>query len=771
MRKLLIAFGLFAVTSASAQVISIATARTTSLGQTVTVKGVVTNGSELGGIRYLQDGTGGIAAFGGSVNTIFRNDSITVTGPLTEFNGLLEIGTGQAGGHPTYQNHGPATVIPQPLVVPINAVGESIEGQLITINNVTFTSTGNFSGNTTYQITNGSVTLDVRNNTGTTLTGTAIPTGTVSITGIVGQFNANYQIIPRGTADIVPYVAPAREINVLVNGQNYLTGSTVYLGATTTANLTIENLGIGNLNVSNVAFTGPQASAFSTTAAPQALGPQSTNPYTITITPASNGTQEATLTITSDDDDEPQYVIHFQAGGLDGLATQPTANPTGLTFPTNKAYSLIGQFTAGTGATSYIVLWNNGSAVTGVPVDGVSYLRGDAIGNAKVAYVGSATGFTPRGIIAEQNYHFAVYAFNGQNGIENYLTTSPLVGNVTSQGEQIGNYYSSINTSSTTLAADLKALVNPHTMITYYNYLQTLLNNFSLRDTADGKTYVECQYSGHKEVFTGNFTWTDADFSREHVYAHSWMPGNPYNSPETAPYTDQHNLFPVKMTGVNGARSNYPFGEVVTANHTYLDCKRGQNADGRIVFEPRDEVKGNIARALMYMAVTYNGTGGTWSFPSYISLILPYGQDPEIIRQWHFQDLPDAYEIARNEYVYSVQGNRNPFIDSVDFACYIDFSNMTYNAAGCTTMGLKDLISSSDLTVYPVPANDQLTISIDNTEILNYELVDLQGRTIKSDNNLKTSSTVVDVQGVITGSYLLRVNTPKGEVTQKVIIK
>lgn len=772
MKKLIFTIGVLASLSANAQTISISDARSTSLGQTVTVSGVVTNGAEFGGIRYLQDGTAGIAAYGGSqINSVSRYDSITVTGPLTEFNGLLEIGTGQAGGHPVIVNHGQATVLPQPLSVPLSAVNEAVEGQLIIINNVNFTTSGSFaSGNSTVQVTNGSTTLDVRINGTTNIDGTIIPSGTVSIVGVVGQFNTNYQIIPRDLNDIIPYVAPDREINVLVNGTTYLSGSTIYLGAATSANITIENLGVGNLAINSAVFSGPQASAFSSDIATGNLGPESTNPYTLTITPAANGTHEATLTISSDDDDEGEYVLNFQAGGLDGLATEPTSNPTGLSFPVNKAYKLSGQYTAGTGAASYLVLWNNGSPVTGTPVDGTSYLRGDVIGNAKVAYVGSATGFSPRGVIANQDYHFAVYAFNGQGGIENYNTVTPLTGTITSGGEEIGNYYNGISTSDPTFAADLKALVNPHTMITYYNYLQTMMSNFALRDTTDGKTYVECQYSGHKEVFSGNFTWTDADFSREHVFAHSWMPGNPYNSPEQPQYTDQHNLLPVRMTNVNGARSNLPFGNVVTPNHTYMDSKRGVDANGNVVYEPRDEIKGDVARALMYMAVTYNGTNGTWALPSWISFIFPYGQDADVIRQWHFQDLPDAYEIARNEYIYSIQGNRNPFIDSVNYACYIDFSSMTYNSEPCE-LSVEKLISSSDVAVFPVPATEQVTVAVNNTQISAYALVDIQGRVIVSGENINNNITSVNVSGLTSGTYLLRVSTPKGEATQKVIIK
>lgn len=776
MKKLLVALSIFSTSIAFSQVISISSARNTSLGSTVTVSGVVTNGSELGPIRYLQDGTAGIAAYGGAVGSINRGDSITVTGPLTEFSGLLEIGTGQAGGNPTYINHGPAVVQPQPLTVPITAINENLEGQLVVVNNVTFTSTGNFptggSGNNV-TVTNGTNNLSIRINTSTNIDGTPIPTGTVSIVGIVSQFNSDYQIIPRDLNDITAYVAPDREINVLVNGTNQLTGTTAHLGNATSATIVIENLGIGNLTVSNVAITGPQAAAFTTTIATGDLGPNSTNPFTLTIAPTTLGTQNATLTITSNDADEANYVIHFEAAGSDGFATEPTENPTSINFTTNKAYKLIGEYQASAGASQYLVLWNNGAAVTGVPQDGQSYKRGDVIGNAKVAYVGSATTFTPRGIIANQNYHFAIYAFNGSNGIENYLTTNPTVANVTSNGAEIGTYYDAVSTNLATFPADLRNVINPHTYITYYNYLQTNINNFALKDTTEGRSYIECVYSGHKEVINGTFTWNEAQFSREHVYAHSWMPGNPYNEPEKPVYSDQHNLFPVRMPNVNAVRSNYPFGNVVTPNSTYLDTKRGNNAVGQVVYEPRDEIKGDVARALMYMAASYNTTNDfNWGFRDTINMwTMPYGQDPAVLIEWHFQDLPDDYEIARNEYIYSVQGNRNPFIDSVHFACHINFKNMTYLAEACASVSIEEVVTDKNISIYPVPAKETLNLVIDNATITSVELIDLQGRTIFTKDGNNANLVTIPVSGITAGTYLLNVNTAKGAITKKVIIE
>ncbi|MFN9972918.1 MAG: hypothetical protein ACK58T_23830, partial [Phycisphaerae bacterium] len=48
-----------------------------------------------------------------------------------------------------------------------------------------------------------------------------------------------------------------------------------------------------------------------------------------------------------------------------------------------------------------------------------------------------------------------------------------------------------------------------------------------------------------------------------------------------------------------------------------------------------------------------------------------------LLKQWHFADLPDNMEMARNEYIFDEQNNRNAFVDSVQYPCFIRFSNMT----------------------------------------------------------------------------------------------
>src|SRR5437867_996725 len=87
----LLIFGIYSFTISRAQTISISSARSMAPGNVVTVSGIVTNGFELGAIRYIQDGTAGISVYDAQLNGVNRGDVITVTGTLTDYFNLLEI--------------------------------------------------------------------------------------------------------------------------------------------------------------------------------------------------------------------------------------------------------------------------------------------------------------------------------------------------------------------------------------------------------------------------------------------------------------------------------------------------------------------------------------------------------------------------------------------------------------------------------------------------------------------------------------------------------
>jgi hypothetical protein len=239
------------------------------------------------------------------------------------------------------------------------------------------------------------------------------------------------------------------------------------------------------------------------------------------------------------------------------------------------------------------------------------------------------------------------------------------------------------------------------------------------------------------------------------------MPTNPATSlPE---YSDFHHLFPSNLNSANILRSNNPLAEVVNETSSFLGCKSGTNANGETVFEPRDVHKGDAARAIMYEAICYNSIdGNSWALPS--------SQDQMILKQWHFQDPPDNWEIARNDFIDSLQGNRNPFVDSIDYVCFIDFSNMTYDASACVPSSVEELLNKGFI-IYPNPASEKLNLHVDATTISSYQIIDFLGRVVLSSdvNNLKLVK--ANISSLKSGVYLVKVQTPFGAAQRSIVVE
>lgn len=161
-------------------------------------------------------------------------------------------------------------------------------------------------------------------------------------------------------------------------------------------------------------------------------------------------------------------------------------------------------------------------------------------------------------------------------------------------------------------------------------------------------------------------------WSREHVWAKS---RGDFGTSQGAG-TDAHHLRPTDVT-VNSARNNRWFEE---ADVEYID---GDGATGcftsstQWIWEPRPEVKGDVARMLFYMVVRYEGDAGEIDLelvdfiPSDNNTNEPIHAKLATLLTWHNDDPVDAFEQNRNDVVYGYQGNRNPFIDNPSWACDI----------------------------------------------------------------------------------------------------
>ena len=111
----------------------IATARSQGVGATVTITGTVTNGDELGPIRYIEDATAGLALYDPTaLSGTVRGDEITVTGVLVDYNGLMEMTPVNSSVTNSVGNS-----VPPQIITPIQ-IGEDTESELVQIDNVIF---------------------------------------------------------------------------------------------------------------------------------------------------------------------------------------------------------------------------------------------------------------------------------------------------------------------------------------------------------------------------------------------------------------------------------------------------------------------------------------------------------------------------------------------------------------------------------------------------------------------------------------------------------
>ncbi|GAA3161785.1 endonuclease [Streptomyces virens] len=147
------------------------------------------------------------------------------------------------------------------------------------------------------------------------------------------------------------------------------------------------------------------------------------------------------------------------------------------------------------------------------------------------------------------------------------------------------------------------------------------------------------------------------DWNREHV----WAKSHGDFGTSTGPGTDLHHLRPEDVQ-VNSIRGNKDFD-----NGGSSFGNSGGSLTDSDSFEPRDAVKGDVARMILYMAVRYEGTDGWPDLEPNDSVTngtSPYHGRLSVLKQWHQEDPPSAFEQRRNEVIYdSYQHNRNPFID------------------------------------------------------------------------------------------------------------
>ncbi|KFG75407.1 endonuclease I family protein [Streptomyces mutabilis] len=214
-------------------------------------------------------------------------------------------------------------------------------------------------------------------------------------------------------------------------------------------------------------------------------------------------------------------------------------------------------------------------------------------------------------------------------------------------------YRDAIGKTGDSLKSSLHTIISDQTKLSYSAVWNAL--KVTDQDPADSGNVI-LLYSGisRSKSLNGGDT---GDWNREHV----WAKSHGDFGTSTGPGTDIHHLRPEDVR-VNGVRGNKDFDN---GGSGFTDS--GGSLTDSDSFEPRDAVKGDVARMIFYMAVRYEGGDG-WADLEVNGSVdngsSPYIGKLAVLKEWNDEDPPDAFEQRRNQVIYDdYQHNRNPFVD------------------------------------------------------------------------------------------------------------
>lgn len=351
---------------------------------------------------------------------------------------------------------------------------------------------------------------------------------------------------------------------------------------------------------------------------------------------------------------------------------------------------------------------------------------------------------------------------------QNFLTASygtplnPTYGNVISSAPN--GYYSSLNgLSGSNLKQALQDIIANPTVVRAHNYgdIYDILRTADVNPANNNQVWLMYVEQGRSKLDQQTDNSIIGKWNREHIYCQSrggfqdgtsstadginvWLPTNANDI--LAGHADAHHIR-AEDGQENSSRNNRNYG---------VDYNGPTGTQG--------SWKGDVARALFYMAVRYNGlnvvNGNVAETPS------GFIGDLTTLLQWHNQDPPDDFEMHRNNYIYTWQFNRNPFIDYPQLVNYI-FGNQT-NDVWDSNLSVEELNSSLELLLFPNPTSNEINIS-SKFQIEKIEIFNLLGQLMVSkpvNNNFINLK--IDFP---TGIYDVKILVNQRIIDKKIVVK
>ncbi|MDT8393387.1 MAG: endonuclease [Bacteroidales bacterium] len=303
------------------------------------------------------------------------------------------------------------------------------------------------------------------------------------------------------------------------------------------------------------------------------------------------------------------------------------------------------------------------------------------------------------------------------------------------------------------LKAALHAIIDDHIEPSYSD-----LRDFILPESDEdpqNPDHVILLYTGRSQA-KSTFGGGADEWNREHVWAKSH--GDFGNDPPCG--TDAHMVRPSDVS-VNADRGNKDFDEGGQQHPEATGCFFTE-----YTWEPRDEVKGDVARMILYMDVRYEGDNGEPDLTAVDAVnTAPAPEHGRLstLLEWHEQDPPDDFEINRNNVVYIYQQNRNPFIDHPGFVYDIWGPSATVGDHG----------AGAGAGIYPNPVSDAMHIQLKQSGAkLDVEVFNVAGVVLIKTQITGTGSDFVDCRALLPGLYVVKLkNEQSGSVYVSKFIK
>ncbi|MDD2798679.1 MAG: endonuclease [Bacteroidales bacterium] len=318
------------------------------------------------------------------------------------------------------------------------------------------------------------------------------------------------------------------------------------------------------------------------------------------------------------------------------------------------------------------------------------------------------------------------------------------------------NYYQNVDGKNKgALKTALYTIIKGHTDKGYDGLYTTYLTS----DDISGKVwdmYSTCTWiQGQKKC--GNYANVCDCYNREHSIPQSWFGSS---SPMVS---DAFHIYPTDGK-VNGQRSNFPYGEcssgkTLAGGKGRLGSSSFSGYSGT-VFEPDDEYKGDFARTYFYFATRYENIMTSIGGESFNGTVYPALStwSQSLFLKWSRQDPVSKKELDRNNAIYAIQHNRNPYIDYPELAEFIWGTRQSESFSLATSIDKTFYIpsvfySNSELNIQDLQSDGTLSI------------FDMQGKLVK---NMTIYAGANKIPIEMNSIFIAVITTNKGTYTKKI---